>query len=183
MANGWGLGQQLKPRPAADQGAKEEKQEFTVRPLSAEASAVTVEIRVPSGTSIKVALDSEVRIREVGQPIHGKTTEPVYVFDKLLIPVGTGVNGMVSAIDAVSRRTRTLEAMDGNFSPVRAVHVRFDEMVMGDGHRISMQTEASPAPNGVLSFVPANAQTEKNNKAENAAARKVSATRHEIQRQ
>ena len=41
---------------------------------------------VPSGTPIKVALDSEVRIRQVGQPIHGKTTDPVYAFDKLLIP-------------------------------------------------------------------------------------------------
>jgi hypothetical protein len=90
---------------------------------------------------------------------------------------------MVSAIDVVSRRTRTLEAMDGNFSPVRAVHVRFDEMVMGDGHRISIQTEASPAPNGVLSFIPANARTETINKVQNAAAKKVSATRQEIRRQ
>ena len=84
---------------------------------------------VPSGTPIKVALDSEVRIREVGQPIHGKTTEPVYAFDKLLIPVGTPVNGKVSAIDAVPKKIRTLQAMDANFSPVRAVHVQFDELV------------------------------------------------------
>ncbi len=46
-------------------------------------------------------LDSEVRVREVGQAIHGKTTEPVYAFDKLLIPAGTVVNGKISAIDGV----------------------------------------------------------------------------------
>jgi hypothetical protein len=138
---------------------------------------------VPAATPIKVALDSEVRIREVGQSIHGKTTEPVYAFDKLLIPVGTPVNGRVSAIDAVPKRIRTLQAMDGNFSPVRGVHVQFDELVMADGRRVSMQTVASPAPNGVLRFVPANEKAAKTNKVQDAAAKKVSATRQQIRQQ
>ena len=138
---------------------------------------------VPFGTPIKVALDSEVRIRKVGQAIHGKTTEPVYAFDKLLIPVGTPVNGKVSAIDAVSKKTRTLEAMDGNFSPVRSVHVQFDELVMADGRIVPMHTVASPAPDGVLKFVPANEKAQPKNKVEEAASKKVSATRQEIRRQ
>ena len=138
---------------------------------------------VPAGTPIKVALDSEVRIRYVGQSIHGKTTEPVYAFDKLLIPVGTEVTGKISAIDTVPKKTRTLEAMDGNFSPVRAVHVQFDELVMAGGRRVAMQTVASPAPNGVLRFVPANSKAEKKNKVEDAASKKVSQTRQEIRRQ
>jgi len=49
---------------------------------------VTMPMSVEAGTPIKVALDSEVRIRSVGQAIHGKTVEPVYAFDKLLIPAG-----------------------------------------------------------------------------------------------
>jgi hypothetical protein len=139
---------------------------------------------VTAGTPIKVALDSEVRVREVGQAIHGKTTEPVYAFDKLLIPVGTPVYGKVSAIDPVSRKTRTLDAMDGNFSPVRAVHVQFDELVMADGRRLPLRTVASPAPDGVLRFVSANEKAEKKNKkVEDAAAKKVSATRQAIQQQ
>jgi hypothetical protein len=138
---------------------------------------------VGAGTPIKVALDSEVRIRKEGQAIHGKTTEPVYAFDKLLIPMGTVVNGKVSAIEGVPKKTRTLEAMDGNFSPVRSVHVQFDELVMGDGRHVALQTVASPAPNGVLRFVSANEKTEKKNKVEDAASKKVSATRQEIRRQ
>jgi hypothetical protein len=119
----------------------------------------------------------------VGQPIHGKTTEPVYAFDKLLIPVGTPVNGKVSAIDSVSKKTRTLEAMDGNFSPVRGVHVQFDELIMADGRRVPIQTVASPSSGGVLRFVPANEKAESTNKVQAAAAKKVSATRQEIGRQ
>ena len=119
----------------------------------------------------------------VGQPIHGKTTDPVYAFDKLLIPAGTSVNGKVSAIDPVPKKTRTLEAMDGNFSPVRAVHVQFDELVLSDGRRVPMHTVASPAPDGVLRFVPANEKPAKTNKVQDAAAKKVSSTRQEIRRQ
>ena len=89
MITGWTLGQTLKIRPPAGQDteqerAEHEKQEATAQAV--EAPPVTVPMSVPSGTPIKVALDSEVRIRNVGQPIHGKTTEPVYAFDKLLDP-------------------------------------------------------------------------------------------------
>jgi hypothetical protein len=179
IVSGWSSAQTLIPRPAAGQ----EKTNDAVQAQPAPPLPVTVAMSVPSGTPIKVALDSEVRIRTVGQPIHGKTTEPVYAFDKLLIPAGTPVNGKVSAIDAVPKKVRTLDAMDGNFSPVRAVHVQFDELVMPDGRRLAMHTVASPAPDGVLSFVPANEKGANTNKVKDAASKKVSATRQEIRRQ
>ena len=128
-----------------------------------------------------MALDSELRVRRVGQAIHGKTVEPVYAFDKLLIPAGTVVNGKVSAIDGVPGKVRALDATDGNFSPAR--HVQFDELVMGDGRHVALQTVASPVPDGVLRFVSANEKAEKKNKVEDAASKQVSATRQEIRRQ
>lgn len=177
------VGQSLKPRPPAGDASKgEARSSQGTAAEDAVAAPVVVPMSVPSGTPIKVALDSEVRVREVGQAIHGLTTEPVYAFDKLLIPVGTVVNGKVSAIDPVSKKVRTLQAADGNFSPTRDVHVQFDELVMADGRRVQLQTVASPAPNGVLSFVSAN-EKEKKNKVEEAASGKVSATRQEIKRQ
>ena len=130
-----------------------------------------------------MALDSELRVRRVGQAIHGKIVEPVYAFDKLLIPAGTVVNGKVSAIDGVPGKTRALDATDGNFSPARHVHVQFDELVMGDGRHVALQTVASSAPDGVLRFVSANEKAEKKNKVEDAASKQVSATRQEIRRQ
>jgi hypothetical protein len=142
-----------------------------------------VPMSIPSGTPIKIALDSEVRIQKVGQLIHGKTTEPVFAFDKLLIPVGTTVQGKVSAIDAITRKVRTLQAMDGNFSPVRGVHVQFDELVMADGRHLPIQTVASPAPNGVLRFVSANAKTEKKSKIHGEASKRIDHTKQQIHQQ
>jgi hypothetical protein len=119
----------------------------------------------------------------VGQAIHGKTTDPMYAFDKLLIPAGTVVNGKISAIDSVPGKTRMLDATNGNFSPARQVHVQFDELVMADGRHLPLQTVASPAPDGVLRFVSANEKQEQKNAVENAASNKLSAARQQIRQQ
>lgn len=144
---------------------------------------VTMPMTLPAGTPLNVALDSEVRVRKVGQPIHGKTLQPVYAFDKLLIPTGTVVMGKVSAIDGIPKKIRTLDVMDGIFSPTRSVHVQFDELQLPDGRRVPIQTVASPAPNGVLKFVSANSKQKKDSKLHNAASRKVSETRQQIHQQ
>ena len=132
---------------------------------------------------MKVALDSDVRVRKVGQAIHGKTTEPVYAFDKLLIPAGTLVKGKISAIDSVPARSWVMDATDGNFSPARHIHVQFNELVMSDGRHMALQTVASPAPDGVLRFVSASERAEQKNKVQDAAAKRISATRQTIQQQ
>ena len=172
VTSSWVWGQTLKLRP------REEKKE---EPKVVAPTPVTMQMSVPAGTPINVALDSEVRIRKAGQAIHGKTTEPVYAFDKLLIPMGTTVNGKIAAIDPVPGKVRTMDAMDGNFSPIRAVRVQFDELVMADGRHVPIQTVASPAPNGVLRFV--SAKTEKKNKVEGMASKKVSEAKSQIHQQ
>lgn len=182
VASSWCAAQTLKTRPEdaqkSDAPGKDESASIQLAP-----APVTVAMSVPTGTPIKVALDSEVRVRRVGQAIHVKTTEPVYAFDKLLIPVGTAVTGKVSAIDAVPKQVRTMQAMDGNFSPLRGVHVQFDELVMADGRQVPIQTVASPAPNGLLRFVSANSKVEKNGKVQDAASKKISQAKQQIRQQ
>jgi hypothetical protein len=179
---GVNVAQTLKPRPAATE-QNEDRAASQKEPESVDAAPIMMPMSVEAGTPIKVALDSEVRIRAVGQTIHGKTTEPVYAFDKLLIPVGTLVNGKVAAIDPVPKMTRTMQAANGNFSPARKVHVQFDELVMADGQTVALHTVASPAPDGVLRFVSANEAAKKKNKVQEAASNKVSAMRQAIHQQ
>ena len=180
---GVNVAQTLKPRPAATEQNNEDRAASQKEPESVDAAPIMMPMSVEAGTPIKVALDSEVRIRAVGQTIHGRTTEPVYAFDKVLIPVGTLVNGKVAAIDPVAKMTRTMQAANGNFSPARKVHVQFDELMMADGQTVAMHTVASPAPDGVLRFVSASEAAKKKNKVQEAAANKVSATRQAIHQQ
>ena len=175
------VAQTLKQRPpAATQQQNEEMPASRNVSESVDAAPIPIPMGVGAGTPIKVAIDSEVRVRKVGQAIQCRTTEPVYAFDKLLIPVGTVVNGKVSAIDSVPKMVRTMQAANGNFSPARKVHVQFDELVMGDGRRVPLQTVASPAPDGVLRFVSAKEKPEQKNKVQDAASKQVSATRQAI---
>ena len=186
LCGGISVGQVLRTRPPVETKTEDDDASRSLQksvPETAEGAPVMVPMTVSAGTPIKVALDTEVRVREAGQAIHGKTTEPVYAFNKLLIPVGTVVNGRVSAIDPVPKKVRTLQATDGNFSPARHVHVQFDELVMSDGRRIALKTVASPAPDGVLRFVSANEKAARKNKVEDEASKKVSATRQAIRQQ
>ncbi len=150
--------QTLKLRTPEERDQQDKATAIQAETHAAAPAPVTVDMNVPTGTPVKVALDSEVRVRRVGQPIHGVTVEPVYAFNKLLIPVGTGVTGKVSAVDGVSKKVRVMQAMDGNFSPVRAVHVQFDQLQMADGKQLPIQTVTSPATASVLKFVSANAK-------------------------
>ena len=57
------------------------------------ASPGLIPLEVPAGTPLPVVLDKEIRIQKAGQPIHGKIAEPVYAFDKLVVPAGSDVTG------------------------------------------------------------------------------------------
>jgi hypothetical protein len=138
-------GQTLKPRP-------EKPGEAPAQPKA----APTIPLQVARGTPLKVAIDKEVRIRRVGQPIAGTITEPIYSFDKLLVPIGARVSGRIVEIDNVSKKMRTLSAMNADFSPERKIRVEFDQLSMPDGGHLPIQTVVTPGA-GVLQFVPAKA--------------------------
>src|SRR6202041_4195869 len=97
------------------------------------AEAHTIALTVPDGTPLQIALDSEVRVRKVGQPIHGRVMQPVYVFDHLVIPTGTQATGHIVAIAPVPGRTRTLSALNADFSPAHKLSVNFDQLILQIG--------------------------------------------------
>lgn len=170
-----GWAQVLMQRPAV---AEEPAKILPVTPPMA------IPLTVPVGTPLKVALDQEVRVRKAGQPVHGKITEPVYAFDKLVIPAGSEVTGKIFEIGDISKKVRTMAAANGSFSPPRQIHIEFDELRLADGRRIPLQTVVSPASQGVLQFVAAN---EKNNgktaAAMNAAHRQINQARQQVRQE
>jgi len=113
----------------------------------------TVPLRVPQGTPLQVALDKEVRVEKVGQEIQGRIVEPVYAFDKIVLPVGTEVSGQITKLDSVSGKQRTLEALDADFTPARRVHVEFLELVLASGRHIPVRTVVTPGSGEVIQFV------------------------------
>src|ERR1022692_3062280 len=115
----------------------------------------TVELTVPKGSPLQVALDKEVQVKKVGQPIHARVVEPVYAFDHIVVPVGSEISGEVTKIETISGSKRTLAVLNADFSPQRKVEVNFNELVLADGKRLALHTSVTPGSGQVIDFVTA----------------------------
>jgi hypothetical protein len=135
----------------------------------------TVAMTVPNGTPLQIALDKEVRVRKVGEPITGRVMQPVYVFDRLVIPVGTVATGRISTIDPISGRTRTLSALNADFTPSHKLAVVFDGLILPDGSHIDLHGTVVPGSGQVIRLV--TADEHKKNVVKDAAAQKMDQAR------
>jgi len=141
-----------------------------------------IDLTVPQGTALQVVLDREVRVRKVGQPIHGHLVEPVYAFDKLVLPIGTEVAGHISQIESVSAGRRTLAALDANLTPSRKITVEFTELLLTDGKHIPIQTSVVPGSGQVIRFVAAS-ESQKRKGVKNVVTEKERQAKEEARRQ
>jgi hypothetical protein len=124
-------------------------------PAATVAKAETIPLIVPKGTALQVALGNEVRVQKVGQPIQGHIVEPVYAFDRLVVPVGSDVNGQITEIEPVSVEKRTLDALDANFTPTHKISVQFTELVLANGEHIPIRTVVTPGSGEPIRFITA----------------------------
>src|SRR5579862_8494349 len=77
----------------------------------------TVDLVLSAGRSMRVALNHRVAIRHVGQTVTGTLMEPVYAYDRIVLPIGCRVTGHIEQIDQPSKKKRTLAIVEGDFSP------------------------------------------------------------------
>lgn len=140
------------------------------------ADARIISLTVPEGTPLQIALDSEVRVRKVGQPIHGRVMQPVYVFDHLVIPTGTQAAGHIVALAPVPGRTRILSGLNADFSPAHKLTVNFDQLILSGGRSIELHATVVPGSGQVIQLATAG-EHQKKNTVKDAAARKMEQAR------
>ena len=116
-------------------------------------SPQSIALALPEGTPLQVVLNQEIQVKRVGQPIHAFTTEPIYAFDHIVIPVGSQVTGRITRVGRVSSSKRTMAALNADFTPAREVEVNFDELTLPDGKRIHLQTKVTPGSGQVIQFI------------------------------
>jgi mono/diheme cytochrome c family protein len=110
------------------------------RPADAQADASTMEIVVPAGRALRVALDRTVTVQDLGQPVSGTLVDDVYSYDRIVLAAGSPVVGHINEIDPTSRGSRIRAMLTGNFSPSRRVVLRFDTVFTEDGRSIPVRT-------------------------------------------
>ncbi|MGC2528507.1 MAG: hypothetical protein WA639_12215 [Candidatus Acidiferrum sp.] len=142
----------------------------------------TIPLTIPKGTAVQVVLDKELRIQKVGQPVHGRVAEPIYAFDKLVVPVGTQATGKITRLEGVSGGQRTLDALDADFSPSRKVQMEFSDLELPDGRHIPIHTSVTLGSGQVIQFV-TNSGGAKKSAAEDAASKKADQAKEEAKRE
>jgi hypothetical protein len=147
---GWALAQDAAAPPPASSSPVPE---LSRRPTERAPTRETMPLVVPKGTAVQVVLDKEVRIKNVGQVIHGHVVQPVYAFDKLVIPIGTKASGQITKIDGVPGTTRAIDALNADFTPARKVEIEFSSLSLPGGKQIPVQTTVTPGSGQVIQFV------------------------------
>jgi hypothetical protein len=142
------------------------------------AEARTLALNVPDGTPLQIALDNEVRVRKVDQPIHGRVLQPIYVFDHLVIPAGTQATGHIVAIEPVPGRMRAFSALNADFTPAHKLRVNFDQLILPGGRTIDLHATVVPGSGQVIELSTAG-EHQKKNAVKDAAARKMDQARTE----
>ena len=66
----------------------------------------TVELIVPRGRPLRVALATDTTVKKVGQMVTGTLVEPIYAYDRIVLPAGTKVEGRITRLDNPSRLNR-----------------------------------------------------------------------------
>ena len=110
----------------------------------------SVDLVVQAGRPLRIALDSRVRLRGVGQRVTGKLVEPVYAYDRVVIPAGTRVIGHVDKLERVPRGTRLRAILSGDFTPLHRVVLQFDSLLPAGGTAIPIRTVVKSATERVV---------------------------------
>src|SRR5690242_16509038 len=77
-----------------------------------------IELTVPSGAPLRLYLTGRVS-KKPGTPVQAKVLDPVFAFDREVIPPGSLVTGQVSRVQPVTKWERFRAIVNGDFTPLR----------------------------------------------------------------
>ena len=89
-------------------------------------------LSIPAEVPLRLEITQTLTL-QTGKPFRGKLTEPVYGPNRLLLPVGTAAEGVISDTPAADRSTRVNAKLDGDFTPLRVPVVRVTQLLSPSG--------------------------------------------------
>jgi len=100
--------------------------------IAAQTVDAPISLQVGAGRPLEIVIADRVTVHSVGQPVTGTLVNPVYAYDRIVVPAGTTVLGHIVALQQQSKFARTRAMMAGDFAPKRQVVLQFDTLVLGD---------------------------------------------------
>jgi hypothetical protein len=104
------------------------------------ASSQIVPLVLPAGTPLQVKIEKRIRIKGVSQQIEGRVVQPVFVFNKDVIPAGSEVIGHIARLNPINRQRRIKAVLNGDFTPLKNPEIQFDVLKLLDGKTMPLKT-------------------------------------------
>lgn len=121
---------------------------FAQPPYPADNEGSKIALTVSSGTPLRLFVTRRFSKRK-GKPVTAKVLEPVYAFDREVIPAGTVATGYVSRTQGVGAWARIRAILGGDFTPLRISKIEFTSLLLPDGHTLNMQTMETAGLNSI----------------------------------
>lgn len=115
---------------------------------TAPSAGAKVSLNVPSGVPLRLYLTGRVS-KKVGAPVVAKLLEPVFSFDREVIPAGTTALGQVSRTPGVGKWQRLKAILNGDFTPLRQGEVEFTTLNLPDGRQLPIHTVETSGLNSI----------------------------------
>jgi hypothetical protein len=128
--------------------------------LAADEDTLKISVQVPPGAPLRVYLTKRIPKR-LGAPVEAKVMEPVFAFDREVVPAGTVAQGAVSRLRPASRWQRVRAILNGDFTPLRSAEVEFTSLTLPDGRTLATHTVEAPAMNSIYIEPPRNPKRQK----------------------
>jgi hypothetical protein len=111
--------------------------------IRAQAPAEPVSLIVAAGRPLRVRVTDRVAIKRVGQIVTAAVIDPVFAYDRVVIPSGATVTGHVAGFEEPPRWSRLRAKLAGDFTPQHTPIVQFDTLALPDGTRLPISTAAA----------------------------------------
>ena len=111
--------------------------------VAAASDMPSVELAVPAGRPLRVRLDERIRIKGAGQPVSATVMEPVYAYDRVVVPVGSKLFGHIARLDGPGKLARVWAILNGDFTPRHIAVLDFDRLVLADRTQMAIATRVS----------------------------------------
>jgi hypothetical protein len=131
-------------------------------PVLAQSTGETIRLTVDESTPLRATLDRRVIITRVGQQVDAVVVDPVFAYDRIVIPAGSRVVGHVERRTGVSKKRRALAMLSGDFTPIHDILLQFDSVVLPDGRTLSVRTQVSRGTGAVTLKIAGDAEKKRN---------------------
>ncbi len=134
--------------------------------------SLKVPLKVEAGTPLRLYLTKRAGYH-LGEVVYGRFAEPVWAFDRIVIPAGTSVQGTITSLRPVSKYARTLAIVRGDFTPLKEAEVSFGEITPSGGKPLGI--DSTPSLGLASIYIPP--RPGKNGKAATPSSPKIRALR------